>query len=280
MHGNHRPPGKPHLLSKRISAPCPAVVRSAGAATRSLRCSGSTALSVATILATLLALAFAGHAEAAWPDAVANSVQTTDPFEPFVAEAAARFNVPASWLRAVMRVESGGDAQAVSAKGAMGLMQIMPETWIGLRSQIGLGSDPFDLHDNILAGAAYLRALHDLYGAAGFLAAYNAGPARYEDHLATGRLLPAETRAFMATLAPVIIGGTADGNSIAVVSGHYGADSPLFFGDTLDKLAAPRHGSGLQVDGHSISTAGQHPTALTPLSGGLFVSLVRRDAQP
>ena len=71
----------------------------------------------------------------------------------------------------------------------------------------GLGADPFDPHDNILAGAAYLRELHDRYGSPGFLAAYNAGPARYEDHLATGQPLPAETRAYVALLAPLI--GTA-----------------------------------------------------------------------
>jgi soluble lytic murein transglycosylase-like protein len=76
----------------------------------------------------------------------------------------------------------------------MGLMQIMPETWATLRLRYGLGADPFDPHDNILAGAAYLRELHDRYGSPGFLAAYNAGPARYEDHLATGQPLPAETR--------------------------------------------------------------------------------------
>ena len=80
----------------------------------------------------------------------------------------------------------------------MGLMQIMPQTWSGLRLRYGLGANPYDPHDNILAGAAYLRELHDRYGAPGFLAAYNAGPARYDDHLATGRPLPAETRAYVS----------------------------------------------------------------------------------
>ena len=72
----------------------------------------------------------------------------------------------------------------------MGLMQIMPRTWAELRARYGLGADPYDPHDNILAGAAYIRELHDRYGAPGFLAAYNAGPGRYERHLATGRPLP------------------------------------------------------------------------------------------
>ena len=73
-----------------------------------------------------------------------------------------------------------------------------------MRSRYGLGADPFDPHDNVLAGAAYLRELHDRYGAAGFLAAYNAGPERYEDHLASGRPLPLETQAYVAALSPLL----------------------------------------------------------------------------
>jgi soluble lytic murein transglycosylase-like protein len=57
-----------------------------------------------------------------------------------------------------MRVESRGDRRAVSPKGAMGLMQIMPQTWEELRVRYGCGRDPFDQHDNILAGAAFLPA--------------------------------------------------------------------------------------------------------------------------
>ena len=86
----------------------------------------------------------------------------------------------------------------------MGLMQIMPETWTELRARYGLGADPYDVRDNILAGAAYIRELYDRYGSPGFLAAYNAGPGRYERHLATGRPLPEETQAYVATLAPMI----------------------------------------------------------------------------
>ena len=66
----------------------------------------------------------------------------------------------------------------------MGLMQIMPDTWTELRTRHRLGRDPYDPRDNILAGAAYLREMHDRYGSPGFLAAYNAGPGRYEDYLA------------------------------------------------------------------------------------------------
>ncbi|GAA3673594.1 hypothetical protein GCM10022398_17830 [Acetobacter lovaniensis] len=93
----------------------------------------------------------------------------TDPFAAQIAEAVRRFDVPTAWIRAVMRAESGGDTSAISSKGAVGLMQIMPTTWANLRVRYGLGSDPFDVHDNILAGAAYLREMHDRYGSPGFL---------------------------------------------------------------------------------------------------------------
>lgn len=127
-----------------------------------------------------------------------------DPFADFVAEAAQRFGVPVPWINAVMMLESGGSVRAVSPAGAMGLMQIMPDTWADLRYRHGLGVDPFDPHDNVLAGAAYLREMHDRYGSPGFLAAYNAGPQRYEEYLVSGRELPNETQLYVATVAPMM----------------------------------------------------------------------------
>jgi soluble lytic murein transglycosylase-like protein len=56
-----------------------------------------------------------------------------DPYGDHIAEASRRFGVPIAWIRAVMRAESAGDPRALSPKGAMGLMQIMPPTWAGLR---------------------------------------------------------------------------------------------------------------------------------------------------
>lgn len=123
-----------------------------------------------------------------------------------VGEAAQRFGIPEAWIRAVMRVESAFDARAVSRVGAMGLMQVMPETYRDLRARHGLGADPFRPRDNILAGAAYLREMYDRFGAPGFLAAYNAGPARYQQYVASGRPLPLETRAYVAKLAPSVSG--------------------------------------------------------------------------
>ncbi len=148
-------------------------------------------------------------------------IVTTNPVNPYagyIAEASRRFGIPERWIRAVIRVESSGQVKAVSPKGAIGLMQIMPDTWAGLRLRYRLGRDPRDPHDNILAGAAYLREMHDRYGAAGFLAAYNAGPGRYQDYVSTGRPLPAETLAYVAALAP-LIGGDPINRGVVIAAG-------------------------------------------------------------
>ncbi len=126
------------------------------------------------------------------------------PFAVFITEAAQRFSIPESWIRAVMRVESCGDPPAISQKGAIGLMQVMPKTYAELRIRHRRGGDLCDPHDNILAGAAYLRVMLDRYGAPGVLAAYNAGPARYDEHLMKGRPLPGEIQDYVAKLAPMI----------------------------------------------------------------------------
>ena len=128
----------------------------------------------------------------------------------------------------MMHVESSAKQRARSSKGAMGLMQIMPKTWAELRARYGLGADPFDPRDNILAGSAYIRELYDRYGAPGFLAAYNAGPGRYERHLATGRPLPDETQAYVATLAPMINRARTNVRIGAVARSFAWANSLLF----------------------------------------------------
>ncbi|SNS97670.1 Transglycosylase SLT domain-containing protein [Sphingopyxis indica] len=139
------------------------------------------------------------------------------PYAGHVVEAAQRFGIPEAWIWTVMRVESGGRRNAVSRAGAMGLMQIMPGTWAQLRARHRLGSDPFDPRANIMAGAAYLRAMYDRYGnVTAMLAAYNAGPGRYDQYLARGRPLPAETRAYLAKLAP--ISGTSGAVQVAAAS--------------------------------------------------------------
>lgn len=110
--------------------------------------------------------------------------------------AARRFAIPAAWIHAVIAVESAYDPRALSAAGAQGLMQLMPATYAELRARHRLGPDVFAPRDNILAGAAYLRQLHDRFGPEGMLLAYNAGPTRYAAHLRDGRPLPAETQIY------------------------------------------------------------------------------------
>jgi hypothetical protein len=138
-------------------------------------------------------------------------------WDPFIAEAARRFAVPQPWIRAVMQAESGGRTMLVpsqpitSSAGAMGLMQLMPSTYRDMRLQYRLGPDPYDPHDNILAGAAYLRFLRGKYGYPAMFAAYNDGPGNLEQRLVDGNLLPLETRDYLSTITGALEGHGASG---------------------------------------------------------------------
>jgi soluble lytic murein transglycosylase-like protein len=108
-----------------------------------------------------------------------------DLWQPLIAAAAKRFGIPAMWILAVMRAESGGRATLdgrpiTSSAGAMGVMQVMPETYREMRQRLSLGADPYDPHDNIFAGAAYLRDMYERFGYPALFAAYNAGPAAFQ----------------------------------------------------------------------------------------------------
>ncbi|ESZ88985.1 MAG: lytic transglycosylase [Blastomonas sp. CACIA14H2] len=147
------------------------------------------------------------------PAAVSGSVSAPTephPYAPHVADASRRFGIPERWIWSVMRAESGGRSRAFSPVDAMGLMQIMPRTWRMLAARYGLGSDPFDVRANIHGGAAYLRLMWDRYADLRLmLAAYNAGPGRVDEYRAGLRHLPAETRSYVARLAPYLIGAPA-----------------------------------------------------------------------
>jgi Transglycosylase SLT domain len=236
--------------------------------------------SCAVILASAvtIALAMASGPVHARPTA---SLRLSDPsaiapLAAFIAEASRRFGIPAAWIWAVMHAESAGEMHAISPKGAMGLMQIMPSTWADLRRRYHLGANPYDAHDNIIAGAAYLRELLDRYGAPGFLAAYNAGPARWEDHLATGRRLPAETHAYLARLAPIVGNGAPDSAMLLASIAHSWTAASLFpvqqSGASAERITALRP----PVHGKSNVRPVQDWTALTPTSEGLFVTLSSR----
>jgi len=139
--------------------------------------------------------------------------QLMNRWDGIIAEASKRFHVPKDWIRAVMARESGGRTMLgegkpiVSSAGAMGLMQVLPETYDEMAAVHKLGSNPFDARDNVMAGAAYLGWLHRKYGYPAMFAAYNAGPARLEDHLDHGAQLPAETRTYIGDIAKTLHGG-------------------------------------------------------------------------
>lgn len=143
-------------------------------------------------------------------------------WRPWIVEASRRFDVPQAWIEAVIAAESGGRTHLngrpiTSRAGAMGLMQLMPQTYRDLARTLGLGLDPYDPRDNILAGTAYLSAMRARFGYPGLFGAYNAGPARFEAHLRTGAALPVETQTYIAALArtprsvdlpPAVLSGT------------------------------------------------------------------------
>ena len=173
----------------------------------------------------------------------------------------------------MLRAESAGDVRAVSSAGAMGLMQVMPDTWAGLRVRYQLGRDPYDPRDNILAGTAYLREMWDRYGdVAAMLAAYNAGPARYDEHRAKGRPLPAETRAYVASLAPVLRGERP--SKIALV-----ASQPLDWREAAVFVLRDGNAPSIDLTPPSHRSADRRLSVPTPAEaltvakpGGLFVA--------
>ena len=100
-------------------------------------------------------------------------------YEGIILQAASRFGVDASLVKAVIKAESDFDSQAVSSKGAEGLMQLMPQTSDALAV-----TDPFDPVENIFGGTRYLSLLLKRFKNDQRLAvaAYNAGPERVESH--------------------------------------------------------------------------------------------------
>ena len=192
------------------------------------------------VIGTVVVLLFVGSGAAHAEDAALSR------WRDLVAAASRKFEIPESWITSVMRAESAGEDTVegrpiISPAGAMGLMQIMPDTWGGLRSRYGFGKDPYDPHDNIFAGAAYLRELYQRYGYPKLFAAYNAGPGRLDAYLLGNSPLPDETQNYLITL------GAASGGWQIPPARNEGR---LFF-----DLGAPARESPM------------------PASGGLFVVL-------
>jgi hypothetical protein len=195
----------------------------------------------------------------AWSTTVPSYCGTAH-WQPFIEEAASRFDLPSRWLAAVIHAESAGcdfmdGRPTTSAAGAMGLMQLMPSTWELFKQRLNLGRDPYDPHDNILAGAAYLRELYDRYGWPGSSAAYHAGPARYDDYLTTGRSLPRATLDYLARIDRSLARMSIDSPSLSV------AAEPTFSADR--ELFVARKASVAVTDAHTDRTT----------TDGLFVAL-------
>jgi len=207
------------------------------------------------------------HAE----PASTTSAEVAISWQSFIDEAASRFLVPASWIRAVIQIESNGNPKALSPKGAVGLMQLMPNTYAELRIRYGLGADPTEPHDNIVAGTAYLRDMRERFGTEGFIAAYNAGPQLYEDHLTTGRPLPDETLTYVAKLAPLLSGEpVADSRSTTDRTSWQRA--PLFVEQRAGVSGFARSAfapqAGFARDDRTVADL----SSLVPPPGSLFVS--------
>jgi soluble lytic murein transglycosylase-like protein len=126
--------------------------------------------------------------------------------EPLIRASAARYQLNPALVKAVMRQESGSKPCAISEKGAMGLMQIMPETAQSLNTK-----DPLDPAQNIEAGAHYLKDMlkrfkGDLRLA---LAAYNAGPEKVDGPKPAVPDIP-ETRNYVESIANALHGEPAE----------------------------------------------------------------------
>lgn len=158
----------------------------------------------------------------------------------------------------------------------MGLMQIMPKTYAGLRARYHLGPNPYDPRDNILAGVAYLREMQDRFVSPGLLAAYTAGPDRYERHLATGRPLPLETQDCVAMLMPMIEGRRAESRPAAAFKLFAWLRSALFVPHANVAPNAGRPPLKSQPDQPPIVRRVVDLSALAPRSDGLFVRLAER----
>ncbi len=201
-------PYRPHLRTRRRSPGLQwkSHVRDVASSIAWLRSVRPIPLVIAAVAPFMCAIAASTLFESSACAQTVSRRESIDRFANLIHQASDRFALPARWIRAVLKIESGGDEHAISPRGAMGLMQLMPGTWVELSARYGLGLDPFDARDNILAGTAYLKEMHDRFGSAGFLAAYHAGPSRYEQHLATGQPLPSETTAYVTAVTSLLDG--------------------------------------------------------------------------
>lgn len=237
---------------------------------------------MAMLVACVLIVGVLSHAAAEPPSERPPQVAaSSDPWAEYVVEAAERFEIPAQWIRAVMAAESGGDASSRSPRGAIGLMQIMPATWAELHARFALGDDPFEPRANILAGAAYLRQMHERYGTVeAMLGAYNASPQRFDAYRKGGRALPAETVRYIAKVTPMIAGVEPNGPSAGRNVELSWQLSPLF----VTRASVAGRNDPASADPPSARPSKDpvvvDQSALAPLADGLFVSKPAASGRP
>jgi soluble lytic murein transglycosylase-like protein len=182
----------------------------------------------------------------------------------YLAEAAQVSALPESLIAAVLHVESRGSSAAVSSAGAEGCMQIMPATWGSLTARYGLGADVYDPRANMIGGALYLREMVDRYGLPGGLAAYNAGPGRYEAWRDGRRNLPRETINYVAQIAPISGGKAAPPRvlPVAAVAPSWRQSSLFIAFDGA--VSTPRNIPTLRSDNRDVRIAPTSPPTAAP----------------
>ncbi len=191
-----------------------------------------------------------------------------DRWQSEITEASQHFGIPKDWIRAVMKQESAGlttlNGQPITSRaGAMGLMQLMPGTWSEIRDRYGLGNNPFDPSDNILAGTAYLREMYNRYGYPTLFVAYHAGPGRADAFLAGLKPLPDATLSYFESIVPgVEIAPSSVRNPFLKKT----KSNPLFFVQSEGKNSSSEPPKSNSKSAKSESKASENSRRKCPLS--------------
>ena len=176
-----------------------------------------------------------------------------------ITRAAERFVLPRAWICAVIEVESGGHQRLdgvpiVSARGAMGLMQLMPKTFAAMARRYHLPNAPFTARENILAGAGYLHRCYLRFGFPLLFSAYAAGPERVEKFIIHGEPLPRSARDYTLHILHSLGAGRAVMVSFAPAAARDLFVTPsdgsrLFAGPPSGGRATPRARTGASIYG-------------------------------
>lgn len=189
-------------------------------------------------------------------------------WNPYIKEASQRYSIPEKWIRTIISIESGGRTMLfgrpiTSGAGAMGVMQLEPDTYKEVSARNGLGTNPYDVRDNILAGTAYLRELYNKYGYPRLFEAYNAGPGILEQHIARGIRLPAETVNYVRMA--VMGTGSSDAAKKAVAEAQYVKPKPKPAAAHAVKLAVAKPATKLAAK-HAVKIAAAQKVHIAPKS--------------